>query len=267
MEATVPGANRTGAASNPAGIDAMLEAVRSLSPPTRISTLLIDLERQRYIVAADSVGSIPPNKSASQLSLTDASSIDDTGLSVFLDKLGERIAFERTGTRLYDALLSKCLALANVGGETLPLSESLAELERPETTALEQSEHPLETLTRIRSQEHAHLRMLCECVRTLGGDPTAQTPCADVAATASMGLMQVMTDPRTTLAQCLNTLLTAELTDNAGWDLLGKLAESMGLTNLLEPFSQALEAEKEHLFIIRGWLTVLTTRAPGTLAV
>jgi hypothetical protein len=28
---------------------------------------------------------------------------------VLIDKLGARLAFERTGTRLYDALLGKCL--------------------------------------------------------------------------------------------------------------------------------------------------------------
>ena len=46
--------------------------------------------------------------------------------------------------------------------------------------------------------------MLVQAMEQLGGDPTAQTPCADVTATASMGLIQVVTDPRTTLAQSLN---------------------------------------------------------------
>jgi hypothetical protein len=109
--------------------------------------------------------------------------------------------------------------------------------------------------------------MLCELVGTLGGDPTVQTPCADVTAAASMGLMQVLTDPRTTFAQCLNTILTAELTDNAGWELLGALAESAGQSQLQEYFGAALGAEQEHLSIVQDWLKTLTTQAAGTAAV
>lgn len=45
--------------------------------------------------------------------------------------------------------------------------------------------------------------MLSEAIVDMGGDPTAQTPCADVSAVAAMGLIQVLTDPRTTLAQGL----------------------------------------------------------------
>jgi hypothetical protein len=86
----------------------------------------------------------------------------------------------------------------------------------------------MDTLGRIRAEELAHFHLLCEAAITLGADPTAQTPCADVAATASMGLLHVVADPRTTLAQSLNAILTGELTDNAGWDLLTELAQEAG---------------------------------------
>jgi rubrerythrin len=82
-----------------------------------------------------------------------------------------------------------------------------------------------------------------------------------------MGLMQVLTDPRTTIAQCLNTLLTAELTDNAGWELLSELADSADQPQLLEPFAEALKAEQQHLSIVHDWLRALTMQAPGTVAV
>ena len=71
---------------------------------------------------------------------------------------------------------------------------------------------------------------------------TAQTPCADVSATASMGIVQVLTDPRTTLAQCLNALLTAELTDNAGWELLIDLAEELGHSDMADEFTDPQRA-------------------------
>jgi hypothetical protein len=104
-------------------------------------------------------------------------------------------------------------------------------------------------------------------VKELGGDPTAQTPCADVTGTASSGLLQVVTDPRTTLAQSLNAVLTAELTDNAGWELLGDIAERAGRKQLANPFAQALAVEEEHEAIIKQWLRALVIDAPGTPAV
>jgi rubrerythrin len=269
MEATVPGQNRTGAAVIPREVSLMLEAVQDLSPPVPISTLQIDVERQNYIVEAEGVGSIPPPKSAikgaSKKGSAKLKSVSGSS-SVLLDKLGERIAFERTGTRLYDALITKYLALCNAGIDALPPVQAVAKTQRP-AAGTAAGETALQTLQRIRAEELSHFRMLCDLVVKLGGDPTAQTPCADVSAAASMGLMQVITDPRTTLAQCLNTILTAELTDNAGWELLSELAEEAGRGELAEPFLQALKAEQRHLVTIREWLKTLLTRESGTAAV
>jgi len=109
--------------------------------------------------------------------------------------------------------------------------------------------------------------MLSECVTSLGGDPTAQTPCADVAGTASAGLLQVVTDPRTTLAQSLSAVLTAELTDNAGWELLSELADKVGQKDMAEQFTKALEAEHKHLAVVRNWVESLVMNEPGSPAV
>ena len=108
--------------------------------------------------------------------------------------------------------------------------------------------------------------MLTEAVRSLGGDPTAQTPCADVGATASMGILQVVTDPRTTLAQSLNALLMAELADNAGWELLITLAAEAGEDDLVQQFQRALAEEQEHLVTIKSWLTALVSSPTPTAA-
>jgi rubrerythrin len=268
MEATVVGPNRTGAMINPKGVDAMLEAVNDLSPPVPIATLSMDVERQKYIAEAESVGSIPPPKSATARKASRAAGVSgDTSMSILLDKLGERIAFERTGTRLYGALITKYLALTNAGEAELPPAAGIVGADGAAASDSSSGQAALETLRQIQSDELRHFQMLSAMVVELGGDPTAQTPCADVTAAASMGLMQVMTDPRTTLAQCLNTILTAELTDNAGWELLSELAESAGQNQLRDPFVQALAAEQQHLAIIQGWLKTLVTQAPGTLAV
>jgi bacterioferritin (cytochrome b1) len=170
-----------------------------------------------------------------------------------LDKLGERIAFERAGTRLYTALISKHLAVINSGDEVLP--------------SMIEGESPSATLQRIRDEELEHFHMLCNRVTQLGGDPTAQTPCADVTAAASSGLIQVVTDPRTTLAQSLNAVLTAELTDNAGWELLIELATDAGEQDMVSEFSEALQEEQQHLEVVRGWLQALVMTEAGTPAV
>ena len=248
MEPTAVGPNRTGAASAAQEVQLMLEAVQEFSPPQPISTLLLDMERQSYIAEAESVGSVPSPLSADQRK-TPGRAAQSQLMGTFLDKLGERLAFERTGTRLYDALITKYLALENSGNA-------------PAT-----AEGGLEVLRKIRADELNHFHLLTRCIAGLGGDPTAQTPCADVAASASIGLMQTITDPRTTFAQSLNTILTAELTDNAGWELLSELAAAADADDLVAEFSAALKTEAEHLATVRSWLESLLLNDAGSPAV
>lgn len=269
MEPTTVGQNRTGAAIHPAQVDRMLDAVRELSPEVPISTAPIEAERLRNIAEADSIGSIPPPASLVKGSVKKGVALlNGVSPSLFMDKIGERLAFERTGTRLYDALISKYLTLAETGGEELPSLDTVAiEDQDGEPVEAMPGETPLETLRRIRNEEHRHFLMLCEVMGQLGGDPTAQTPCADVAATATMGVLQVVTDPRTTLAQCLNAALIAELTDTASWELLSDLATKAGQSELADRFMEAMEAEEQHLIAVRAWLRALTVDAAGTRAV
>jgi rubrerythrin len=73
-------------------------------------------------------------------------------------------------------------------------------------------------------------------------------------ATASMGVLQVVSDPRSTIPQALNALLTAELTDNAGWELLIKLAREHGPDDMAQDFEQALHSERAHAAEVQRWL-------------
>ena len=92
------------------------------------------------------------------------------------DLLGARLAYERNGSRLYDALISKLDAYGTFSGG-------------PDRHDLEQ----------LRDEEIAHSRMLEHMTNDLGGDPTAVTPSANVQLIASRGLTDVLTDPRTSL--------------------------------------------------------------------
>jgi len=80
------------------------------------------------------------------------------------------------------------------------------------------------------------------------------TPLADTNAVASMGLMQLITDSRTTIAQSLHAIHVAELADNDGWQLLIKLARKMGQDDMAERFQTALEEEDRHLASLRTWM-------------
>jgi hypothetical protein len=110
----------------------------------------------------------------------------------------------------------------------------------------------------IRDGELRHFALLTGALEALGADPTCQTPGADASAVMSIGLVQTLTDPRTTIAQGLEALLTAELVDNASWELLIQLTEQAGQDELAARFRAALDEEAEHLVKVRGWLTRAT---------
>jgi rubrerythrin len=266
MQSTTSGMNRTGAASSLAGSKAMMEAVNELTPPVPIDMTAGAAVRLQYIEEADAVGAIPPPVSLKGVMKSGVARLSGGSPEVLMDKIGERLAFERGGTRLYDALITKYAALVQAEGEVLsPAAQVLSE--ETDGVLAHEDESPAETLQRIRAEELSHFHMLRDAMTSLGGDPTAQTPCADVTTTASIGLIQVVTDPRTTFAQCLNAMLTAELTDNAGWELLIQLADEAGATELTGQFLAALGEEQQHLAIVKGWLARLVSENAGTPAV
>ncbi|RZI84690.1 MAG: ferritin-like domain-containing protein [Rubrivivax sp.] len=222
------GLNKTGAKMSPVDVSNM-EEFADLNPVTD-SLESIETMRAEAIAEADSVGSVPVPGTFRGMVETGMSMMKGDKPAVLIDKLGERLAFERTGTRLYEALITKCLQL-------MPAQDQR-----------------LLALTRIHSQEVEHFQMLKASLESLGADPTAQTPCADVTAVMSSGIMQVVTDPRTNLAQSLNAMLVAELADNASWELLLKLVTQAGHDTLAEGFRKALEQEQEHLLIVKQML-------------
>ncbi|GIZ50899.1 ferritin-like domain-containing protein [Noviherbaspirillum aridicola] len=230
------GMNRTGIQMSP--IDS--KEMQGMPPPDMMQPTPGDESgmmemRGEYILASDPVGSVPIPGTVRGALTTGASMLTGDMPQLLIDKLGERLAFERTGTRLYDALINKFQTLQD--GTT---SMTLADLQR------------------IREDEARHFHMVRSAIESIGGDPTSQTPCADVTGVESMGLMQVITDPRTTMAQSLHAILVAEMTDNAGWEMLIALAEEQGQDTMVTEFSVALDEERAHLQMVRGWLEEAT---------
>jgi rubrerythrin len=236
MKEHIPmGMNRTGMQMSPFDAGAMQGMPPSMTPATPGDDSALAEMRSSYIAESDSIGSVPLPATVKGSMTTGVSMLTGDQPQLLLDKLGERLAFERTGTRLYDALITKFEALQD--GST---SMTLADLQK------------------IRQDEARHFAIIADAIETLGGDPTSQTPCADIVGVESMGLMQVITDPRTTVAQSLHAILVAELTDNAGWEMLIALAEDQGQTSLITDFTVALDEERAHLQQVQNWFQEAT---------
>jgi hypothetical protein len=208
----------------------MADATGAAPADPRQSTA-VALVRAELAQQAPPIGTMPMPGSLKGAARTIAKAFQGEKASVFLDKLGERLAFERTGVRLYDAVLAK-----------MPASR------------LTEGTLAVEDVRRVRDEELAHVLLVKEAIEAMGGDPTAVTPCADLAAVQSQGLLHAVTDPRTTLTQCLDALLTAELADNDGWKLLIAMTEAAGQAELAERFTQALAEEDQHLDSVRTWI-------------
>jgi rubrerythrin len=228
------GINRTGTALSPVQSKEMQEGAKA-HPVTQGDGVAIAEARRGFIGARVTMGSMPPPASARGVVQAAANLMKDVRPNVFLDRLGERLAFERTGTRLYEALLAH-----------------VQEVPEP-TIGLD----PHAVLS-IHDAEVRHFKLVRDAIVKLGGDPTVCTPAANVAGVMSMGILQVVTDPRTSRSQCLCAILTAELSDAEGWSMLTSLARQAGHDDLAKSFEKAHAEEQTHVERVRGWLNALT---------
>src|SRR5690606_30251558 len=173
------GSNLTGIQMSPKDTERLMEAVEQILPDVPGDDALLATERVKRNEEAERIGSVPIPGSAKGMLKSTFDMIKGKSPELLVDKLGERLAFERSGVRLYDAMIAKVKAMNVVGSDLVSV------------------------LQHIRDEEFEHMLLVEDAIKTLGADPTAQTPCADVAAVKSMGLMQVLTDPRTNVAQGL----------------------------------------------------------------
>lgn len=192
----------------------------------------LKMEHAIYLKQTHKLGTVPPPNTAKGMLKAAGQALKGNSALALVDKTAERLAFERTGVRLYDAMIHKLDAAASsfAGGPT-----------KADVQA-------------IRDEELQHALMLRAALEQLGADPTALTPSADLVAMESSGLGTVLADPRTSVGQCLHALMVAELADNEGWTLLRTLAEEMGHADLASRFAAAEDDEERHLALVRSWL-------------
>lgn len=161
--------------------------------------------------------------------------------TLLMDKLGERLMFEHAGARLYEAVLSKHQAYGSFTGG--PSAEDVLH---------------------VLHDEYDHADLLERAIKELGGDPTAVTPSASLAANISAGLPHVLSDPRTNLLQSLEAILVAELADNECWAALEELARQAGNDDLVAGCRQAIAHERDHLRNVRSWIAAGQGRDVGS---
>jgi len=213
------GNNRTGLAVAP-DRRAMLDVPDDLGPTSRGSVDEILGVRNRYAREGGPPGTMPREPRV------------DKDLLPLLDLMAARLAFERTGIRLYEALLGKLDTFGGFRGG-------------PERR----------DLVRMKDQEHAHVYMLEGMISELGADTTAVTPCANREVLASRGLTDVLTDPRTSFLDGLETIVLAELADHEQWVGLVEMARDINRDDLVRPFVDAQRTEDDHLSKVRMWIS------------
>jgi len=186
--------------------------------------------RAAYLKETQAIGTVPPPTSVKGAAKAALEMLKGNKAIALVDKMAERLAFERTGVRFYGALLEKLDVAGGFDGGP-----------------------SRQELIKIQDEELAHAKMLNAALEELGADPTAVTPSADLAGIEAQGLGSVFADARTTVGQCLHALLVAELADNENWTLLSRLADEMGQSDLAARFRQAEQDEQRHLEQVRGW--------------
>ncbi|MDB4971155.1 MAG: hypothetical protein JWN44_6844 [Myxococcales bacterium] len=236
------GMNRTGIQTSPIDSRATERGAEegqstSLGGESRIAEVRLEMARM-----GETVGSMPPPATVKGMAKTAVTMMKGESPTLLLNKLGERLAFERSGVRLYEAVIDKLPAFTVDGALAGP---GVADLRK------------------IQEEELRHVDVCRRAIEKLGGDPTAMTPAADVTAVATMGLLQVACDPRMQLADSLQALLAAELIDNDGWELLIQLARGFGQDEMVQAFTQASDEEHVHLTLVRTWLASMVMHEAG----
>jgi len=234
------GMNRTGIGMAPRMKEGMIKNAEQFGAGDVNGAAHLADVRADYDKSSPPIGSMPPPSSAKGVLKSGMQMLQGKKPTVLLNKLGERLAFERSGTRLYEALLTKFDAEGSWDGG--PTREQLKD---------------------FHDDEWRHFEMVHEALESLGSDPTTMTPAADVAGVASEGLVKVITDPRSSLAESMEAILIAELADHDGWEMLIGLTDILGQDELTSRFKGALKEEDEHLHWVRQWLSNYVTEQAG----
>ena len=146
---------------------------------------------------------------------------------VLVDKLCERLAVETGGVDIYQAAIAKLNDPTVVG-----------------------------RLKHFMQEEAKHRDLLAAYLDRLGVEER-QTPSARLAKHEGDAYLKLIAEAQTP-AQLLNILLTVELMDENGWEMIINLGRDIHDDEMVRTLNVALKDEKEHLRGVRGMLAKMT---------
>lgn len=207
--------NRTGISVSPQDSEKMMEGAHQPPPFSEASELELAQNRLRWMKESSGFGSLPSSHNES--------------LRFLLDQLGERLAVARMSVRLYDAVIGKYHPVDHSG-----------------------SDISLEKLIQFRDENYQHFLLLSYVIEEFRGDPTIQTPSADLAGIWMTGFQKAVLDFRTRFFESLESLLMVELIDHEGWDLLVQLTRSIKMDEVSVKFQNVFKETESHVNGIRS---------------
>lgn len=147
-ESTKLGMNRTGAQMAPLNTRAMQEAADTGlgidDPALHADPMGVAAVRGEYVAEAHRIGSVPVPGTMTGMVKTGMQKVMGRQPEMLVDKLGERLAFERSTTRVYEALIAKVQAVQGTS-MALPVAE-LIDIRDDETRHFKLLEHALTRL-------------------------------------------------------------------------------------------------------------------------
>ena len=150
-----------------------------------------------------------------------------------IDRLGERLEFERRTVAILEALIGKSRAAATPPPDGGP---------------------PIEELLGMRDETRRREALLERALSERGADTLRLTPAARASDVASVGLARLVEDPVSTAGSVVEALLIALLIDHEGWELIVELAGEAGATERKIEFETAFTDVAAELEKVRGWV-------------
>ena len=132
-----------------------------------------------------------------------------------------------------------------------------------------------EEWTEYLEQTQDHVRVMRDVLESLGLDPATDTPARRVvrhigeSLVAAINMAAESAAPAAAQIVAAECVVLAETKDHANWELIDKLADSLGKEGkpLRGAYEQVEDEENEHLYHTKGWSRELWIEALGLPAV
>ena len=132
-----------------------------------------------------------------------------------------------------------------------------------------------EEWTEYLEQTRNHVRVMRDVLEAVGLDPAQETPGRKVvrhigeSLVAAIDMALQNTSPEAAQIVAAECVVLAETKDHANWELIGKLADTVGAgaEPLRDAFEEVEDQEDEHIYHTKGWARELWIEALGMPAV